>query len=63
MCDLFGFVSRLSPPYNTVENFQGRKLSQIGKKYDFREEDFHRLLACAAPKDATSPNFMEKTCE
>ena len=42
-------------------NFQGRKLSRIGEKYDFRGENFHRLLACAVPKDATHPNFMEKT--
>ena len=26
-------------------NFQGRKLSRIGDKYDFREEIFRRLLA------------------
>ena len=42
-------------------NFQGRKLSRIGEKYDFRGENFRGLLACAAPKDATPPNFAEKT--
>ena len=30
-------------------NFQGRKLSCIGEKYDFCEENFHGLLPSAAP--------------
>ena len=47
--------------YRIAENFQGRKLSQIGEKCDFRRENFRGLLAFAAPKDATPPNFMEKT--
>ena len=34
---------------------------QIGEKYNFREENFHRLLTFAAPMDATPPNFMQKT--
>ena len=38
-------------------NFRGRKLSQIGKKYDFCGENFHRLLACAVLKDPTPPKF------
>ena len=38
-----------------------RKLSQIGEKYDFLRVKFHTLLALAMPKDATSPNFAEKT--
>ena len=38
--------------YCIAGNFQGRKLSRIGKNYNFRRENFHRLLACAAPKDA-----------
>ena len=28
---------------------------------NFRRENFRGLLTCAAPKDATSPNFAEKT--
>ena len=36
------------------------KLSRIGEKYDFRGENFHRLLAFAVPKDATPPNFVGK---
>ena len=48
--------------YCIAGNFQGRKLSQIGKNYDFHKENFRGLLACAAPKDATPPNFAEKTC-
>ena len=35
-----------------------RKLSQIGEKYEVK---FHTLLTLAMPKDATSPNFTEKT--
>ena len=42
-------------------NFRGRKLSQIGEKYDFYRENFCGLLTCAVPKDATPPNFAEKT--
>ena len=37
------------------------KLSQIGEKYNFRRENFRGLLAFATPKDATPPNFAEKT--
>ena len=37
------------------------KTSQIGEKYDFRGENFHRLLAFAVPKDATPQHFAEKT--
>ena len=47
--------------YCIAGNFQGRKLLQIGKKCDFRKENFRRLLAFATPKDATSPNFVEST--
>ena len=36
-----------------MENFRGRKLSQIGEKYDFHGENFRGLLAFATPKDAT----------
>ena len=38
-----------------------KKLSRIVEKYDFHGENFHGLLACAAPKDATPQNFAEKT--
>ena len=34
---------------------------RIGEKYDVRGENFCGLLAFAAPKDATLPNFTEKT--
>ena len=37
------------------------KLLQIGEKYDVRGENFCGLFAFAAPKDATLPNFTEKT--
>ena len=33
------------------------KTSRIGEKYDFRRENFHRLLAFAMPEDTTPPNF------
>ena len=33
------------------------KTSRIGEKYDFRRENFHRLLAFATPEDTTPPNF------
>ena len=46
-------------PYSV--KLQGRKHLQIGEKYDFRRENFHGLLACAMPKDAMPPNFVEKT--
>ena len=47
--------------YRIVGNFRGRKLSRIGEKYNFCRENFHGLLAFATPKDATPPNFAEKT--
>ena len=47
--------------YRIAENFWGRKLSQIGEKYNFRTEDFHGFLTCATPKDTMPPNFTEKT--
>ena len=47
--------------YRIAGNFRGRKLPQIGEKYDFCGENFRGLLACAALKDVTPPNFMEKT--
>ena len=37
------------------------KVLQIGEKYDVRGENFCGLLAFAVPKDATLPNFTEKT--
>ena len=39
--------------YRIAGNFQERKHSRIGEKYDFHGENFHGLLACAAPKNAT----------
>ena len=48
-------------PYRLAGNFRGRKLSQIGEKYDFYRENFCGLLTCAVPKDATPPNFTEET--
>ena len=47
--------------YRIAGNFWGRKLTRIGEKYDFRWENVRRLLAFATPKDATHPNFTEKT--
>ena len=47
--------------YHIAENFRGRKLSQIGEKYDFHWENLRRLLAFTMPKDTTPPNFVEKT--
>ena len=38
-----------------------KKTLQIGEKYNFRGENFRGLLTSAAPKDATPPNFAEKT--
>ena len=43
--------------YRIAGNFQGRKLSRIGEKHDFRGENFP---AFTAPKDTTLPNFTEK---
>ena len=47
--------------YRIAGNFRGRKLSQIGEKYNFRGENFRGYLTFAAPKDATLPKFAEKT--
>ena len=47
--------------YRIARNFRGKKLSQIGGKYDFFQEHFRGLLAFATPKDASPLNFMEKT--
>ena len=47
--------------YRIAGSFRGRKLSQIDEKYDFYRENFCGLLTCAVPKDATPPNFAEKT--
>jgi len=33
---------------------------RIGEKYNFHRENFHRLLAFAAPKNATPSTFAEK---
>ena len=42
--------------YCIAETFEGKKLSQIGEKYDFHGENFRGLLTFAMP-----PNFMKKT--
>ena len=47
--------------YCIAGNFRGRELSRIGEKYHIRGENFHGLLAFAAPKDGTPQNFMKKT--
>ena len=44
--------------YRTTGNCRGRKLSQMVENKTFVGENFHRLLP---PKDATPPNFTEKT--
>ena len=47
--------------YNRIAgNFRERKLSQIGEKYNFRGENFHRLLTFPVPKDTMPQNFAEK---
>ena len=58
---VFRLCSGLAFAYRIAEKFRGRKLSQIGEKYDFHGENVRGLLASAAPKDATRPNFAEKT--
>ena len=47
--------------YRIVGNFEGKKLSQISEKYDFRGENLRGLLTFATPKDAMAPNFAKKT--
>ena len=44
--------------YCIAGNSRGRKLLQIGGKYDFHKENFCSLVL---PKDTTPPNFVEKT--
>ena len=43
--------------YRIAGNFRGRKLSRIG---DFSRENFHGLLACAAPKMPHPQNLQRK---
>ena len=38
-------ISHMQNWYRIAGNFRRRKLLQIGEKYDFRGENFHRLLA------------------
>ena len=45
--------------YRIAGNFQGRKLLRIGEKYEFHGENFHRLLACAAPR-TTCPQILRR---
>ena len=47
--------------YRIAGNFWWRKLLWIGEKYNFHEENLHRLLPFAAPMDTMLPNFAEKT--
>ena len=42
-------------------NFQGRKLSWMGRKYNFCRENFRGMLAGATAKRYHTPNFVEKT--
>ena len=46
--------------YCIAENFQGRKLLQIGKKMQFHGENFCRLLAFTVTKDATLQILQRK---
>ena len=48
------FSNRFKPTYSG-------KLLRLAEKYDFRRENLQGLLAFATPKDATAPNFAEKT--
>ena len=41
--------------------FSRGKTLQIGEKYDFRGENFRRLLVFSMPKDVMPQNFAEKT--
>ena len=50
---------RPSIPYSG--KLSREKTLQIGEKYNFCRENFHRLLAFTVPKDATPPNFVDKT--
>ena len=52
-------TSRPHIPYNG-KLLRGKTL-RIDEKYNFHGEKFHGLLALAAPKDTTPPNFAEKT--
>ena len=45
--------------YRIAGNFWGRKLLRICKKYNFRGENFHRLLAFPVPMDAT-PQILRR---
>jgi len=47
--------------YRIAENFRGRKLSRIGKKNDFRGENFWGSLLFAVSKDTMPRNFAGKT--
>ena len=47
--------------YRIAENFRGRKLSRIGKKNDFRRENFRGSLLFAVSKDTMPWNFAGKT--
>ena len=42
------------------ETFEGENFLQIGEKYNFRGENFRRLLAFTVPKDTMHPNFTAK---
>ena len=46
--------------YHITKNFQGRKLSRIGAKYDFRRENFRRLLAWAANRTPCPQSSLRK---
>ena len=46
--------------YCIAGNFQRRKLSRIGEKYDFHGENFCELLAFATPKDAMPQILQSK---
>ena len=48
---------------NTIqrENFLGRKLSRFGGNRIFVEKTFADCSLVSLPKDATPPNFVEKT--
>ena len=47
--------------YRIAGNFRKRKLSRIAEKCDFREENFGDCSLLLCQKDATLPNFREKT--
>ena len=54
-----GVSSSISHKYHIAGNFRGRKLSRIGKKYDFRRQNFRRLLTLL-PQRTPHPQILQR---